>query len=62
MASQLLTIEGAMEYLDVSRRTMYKLVKIKDFPAVKIMGEWRIVVDKLDAYYTGLLENKDDNV
>jgi excisionase family DNA binding protein len=62
MASQLLTIEEAMEYFSTSRRTMYELVKIKDFPAVKIMGEWRIVVDRLDAYYTGLLENKDDNV
>jgi len=62
MASQLLTIKQAMEYLDISEKTIYKLVKVKEFPAVKIMGEWRIIVDKLDKYYEVLMKNKADNV
>lgn len=48
--SLVLTVEETAEILKVSREVIYVLVKTKDFPAVKIGREWRIVVQGLNTW------------
>ncbi len=45
-----LTVEETAKILKVSREVIYVLVKTKDFPAVKIGREWRIVAQGLSEW------------
>ena len=45
--TQLYNIKQLCEYFDISEKTAYTLVHRRDFPSVKIGGQYRIIVDKL---------------
>jgi len=40
----------AAEHLQVSLRTLYKLLRTKEIPARKVGGQWRIARSRLDEY------------
>lgn len=46
--SNLLNIKQLCEYLQISETTCYALVRRRDFPSVKIGGQYRIIEDKLN--------------
>ena len=45
--TQLFNMKQLMEYFDISEKTAYKLVHRRDFPSIKVGGQFRIIVDKL---------------
>jgi len=60
MNSPLFTIKETAEYLRLSEPVVYGLVKIKEFPSVKVGGAWRIFSDKLQPWLETLYDNKDE--
>lgn len=52
----LLTVDEAAEYLRVSRRQVYNLVRAGDLPAVRVGQRLRIRPDDVDAYLEQRLE------
>lgn len=59
---QLLTVQETAEYLRLPLTKVYELVRIKDFPAVKIGKSWRVLKDKLDKWLLDQLEDKPENL
>lgn len=59
MASMLMTVPEAAEYLNLATSKVYELVHSKDFPAVKIGKNWRIMRDKLDKWLLEKWADKD---
>jgi len=39
---RLLTLEAAAEILQVSKRTLLRMIQKRDVPAFKVGGQWRI--------------------
>lgn len=50
MNSPVMTIDQTAEYLNLAKCTVYVLVQSKDFPAIKLGKEWRIVTSELDLW------------
>lgn len=50
---EILTPEEASRYLRVTRTTLTKAVKQKDFPILRVAGSWRVSKSTLDAYLRG---------
>lgn len=46
----IMTIKQVSEYLKVSPRTIYKLVKTRGIPTFKIMNMWRFEQSKIDQW------------
>jgi len=50
-ASQfLLTLDDVLAYLRVNARTVYRLIRTGDLPAVRIGHQWRVRRSDLDAW------------
>jgi len=49
-SNNLMTIEELVDYLKVSRRTIYEWLKTNKIPAIKLVGQWRFKKDKIDAW------------
>lgn len=47
---QLLTLKQLMEYLQVSRLTIYRMIKQGRLPALKVQGQWRFKVADVQKY------------
>jgi len=47
MDHEIFDIDAAAEFLSIKKRTMYKLAKQGEIPAVKIGGQWRFYREKL---------------
>lgn len=58
MESPMLTVEEAAKYLKVGVSTVYNLVRSTDFPAIKVMGAWRIIKGELDLWIQRQFVNK----
>ena len=60
MSEKLMLFKEAQKYLNVSRTTLYSLIKKNKVPAVKLGGQWRFrkerIVKWLDSHET-LKEN-----
>lgn len=41
MEEEILNLDDACSFLGIKRRTMYKLLKCGNIPAIKIGGQWR---------------------
>ena len=50
MEKEILTIEEAAEYLQIGKRSLYKLIKEKKVPAKKVLNKWRFDRDSLKAW------------
>jgi excisionase family DNA binding protein len=55
--SRLLKVEEAAEVLNVSRWTVYRLIKEKDLTSVKVRNGRRVPVESIRAYVAGLIED-----
>ena len=55
------SIEEAEEYLGIKKRTLYKLAKTGNIPAIKIGGQWRFSKYRLDALFQNDSKNGDDH-
>ena len=51
-----LTVEETAELLQVSRRTLQRMIHRKDLPAFKVGGQWRIHENALTKWLNGLHE------
>lgn len=49
-----LTLEQAAEILQVSKRTLHRLIQKRQMPALKIGGQWRIP----ESHFLKLIEEK----
>ena len=54
---EIFSIEEAEAYLGIKKRTLYKLAKAGNIPAIKIGGQWRFSKYRLDA----LFQNDEEN-
>lgn len=50
MPEKLLTIEDLAEYFQVSKKTVYRLLKQKQLPAVRISGQWRFREEAIERW------------
>lgn len=48
-----LTTEEVLEYLQVNLRTVYRLIKTKNIPAVRVGRQWRFKKSDIDAWLEG---------
>lgn len=55
---RLLTLEAAAEILQVSKRTLMRMIQKKEVPAFKVGGQWRI----RESQFRKWVENKDNGV
>ncbi len=55
---ELLTVKEVMEYLKITRTTIYKLINRGAFPVIKVAGATRIKRDDLMAYIERSTETK----
>ena len=58
----LLTIEEVADYLRVKKRTVYDWAKKGKIPAVKTVGQWRFMKDRIDVWLNSSNENVKDQV
>ncbi|MCD6386422.1 helix-turn-helix domain-containing protein [Candidatus Sumerlaeota bacterium] len=47
---QLLTVKNLAEYLQVSERTVYRLIKRREIPHIKIGNQWRFKKQMIDEW------------
>ena len=52
---RLLTLEAAAEILQVSKRTLMRMIQKKEVPAFKVGGQWRI----RESQFRKWVENKE---
>jgi excisionase family DNA binding protein len=50
MGSDFLTIDEVLGYLNVTSRTIYRLIRIGELPAVRVGRQWRIRRTDLDQW------------
>lgn len=53
---RLLTLEAAAEILQVSKRTLIRMIQKKEVPAFKVGGQWRI----RESQFRKWVENKEN--
>jgi excisionase family DNA binding protein len=51
--SKLLTVKEVANYLVVTERTVYRLIKDPRFPAFKVGGQWRFKIELIDEWMRG---------
>jgi len=51
-SKEFLSIKEVAQRLDLHEMTIYRLIKSRDLPAVKIGGQWRIRTQFLDEWLT----------
>lgn len=50
---QLLTIKDLAEYLQVSQRTIYRLIKKRNIPYLKVGNQWRFRKQMIEEWLEG---------
>ena len=55
--SRLLKVEEAAQHLNVSRWTIYRLIKERDLKSVKVRNGRRVPMESIRAYVAGLIED-----
>jgi len=58
MVDKLMTLEEAAKYLDIHPGTLYRWVRAKRVPAVKIGRVWRFRKEKLEEWFDRKLEGR----
>ncbi len=53
MSKEILDVNAAAKYLNITRATLYKLAKEGKIPGLKIGGQWRFSKDRLDELFAG---------
>jgi excisionase family DNA binding protein len=62
MSKEILDVNAAAKYLNITRATLYKLAKEGKIPGLKVGGQWRFSKDRLDELFasTPAAPNKTD--
>ncbi len=47
MSQEIMDIDAASDFLNIKKRTIYKLAKDGEIPAIKIGGQWRFSKQQL---------------
>ncbi|GAB3815035.1 helix-turn-helix domain-containing protein [Kribbella italica] len=55
--SRLLKVEEAAEHLNVSRWTVYRLIKERELTSVKVRNGRRVPMESIRSYVAGLIED-----
>jgi excisionase family DNA binding protein len=55
--SRLLKVEEAAEHLNVSRWTVYRLIKERELTSVKVRNGRRVPLESIRSYVAGLIED-----
>lgn len=50
MQKDIMTIEEAAAYLQIGKRSLYKLAKTGQIPAKKVLNKWRFAAESLNAW------------
>ena len=50
MEKEIFTIEQAAEYLQIGKRSLYKLAKEGEIPGKKVLNKWRFERESLKAW------------
>ncbi len=50
MARSIMTIEQLADYLQIGKRSLYKLAREGEIPAKKILNKWRFDRQQIDAW------------
>ena len=54
----MITVTELQKTLDIGRDTAYNLCRRKDFPSIKLGGEYRILTDELSTWISKQQKNK----
>lgn len=57
MDKEILTIEEAAVYLQIGKRSIYKLAKERKIPGKKVLNKWRFEKESLRSWVSGGEEN-----
>ena len=60
MAKEIMTIEEAANYLQIGRRSLYKLAKEGRIPGKKVMSRWRFEKESLKRWVSGSVAMEDE--
>ena len=53
MEKEILTIEEAADYLQIGKRSIYKLAKEGNIPGKKVLNKWRFEKESLRSWVSG---------
>jgi excisionase family DNA binding protein len=51
MESSILTVKEVAEYLRIGQRSVYKLIRERKIPAIRILNKWRVDKVQLDKIF-----------
>jgi excisionase family DNA binding protein len=51
--SKLMTVREVCDYLRVSRKTIYRLLKENQIPAFRLGSDWRFNIEQIDGWRLG---------
>ena len=52
MENEIMTIKQLSEYLQISQRSIHRMLKRGDIPAVKVTNRWRFERSKINGWLT----------
>lgn len=57
MNSDIMTVDEVAEYLKVSKKSIYRLVKSGELPAKKVLNKWRFSRDRIKEWIESEKQN-----
>ena len=61
MENNILTVKEVAEYLRIGQRSVYKLIRERKIPAIRILNKWRIDKVQLDNIFRSPSKDVDDD-
>ena len=58
MPKGIMDINDVASYLDLKQQTVYRLVRQRKIPALKIGGQWKVKQEHLDKMFDKMLQDK----
>ena len=59
---KILTIEQLAEYLQVSTKTVYRMVKNGEVPCIRVSGQWRFREERIQQWLRSKEQNVEDGI
>jgi excisionase family DNA binding protein len=61
IGNEILTVKEVAEYLRIGQRSVYKLIRERKIPAIRILNKWRIDKVQLDNIFRSPSKDMDDD-
>jgi excisionase family DNA binding protein len=61
IGNEILTVKEVAEYLRIGQRSVYKLIRERKIPAIRILNKWRIDKVQLDNIFRSPSRDMDDD-